>query len=207
MPNLTYTSSDFPFQAFTKIYSADINQCYNDIKTLLNTTGLDDTNVQTAGLSIGKLKKGTGTAGQFISNNGTTVIWADNPLTSQFNVIIGSAAQVTAGTATNSTFASYTPADGDRILVLPGYATNESITITNKLFIQGLGETSYIQGAITLNSGASYTRLSGFKTNNNLTISSGVVGVFANEIWFGSSTTFVDNNSTPASNVLFGVQE
>ena len=35
MPLLTYTSSNFPFTPFTTIHSADINQSYNDIKTLL----------------------------------------------------------------------------------------------------------------------------------------------------------------------------
>jgi len=62
-PILTYTSSDFPFQPLTKIYSADINECYTDIQTLLNTTGLDDTNIQVHGLTrVGtssKLKAGT----------------------------------------------------------------------------------------------------------------------------------------------------
>jgi hypothetical protein len=205
MPALAYTVSDFT--PFTKIVSADVNSRFTDIKTLLNTTGLDDTNVQTAGLSVTKLKKGTGTAGQFVSNNGSTVVWADNPLTSQFNVIIGSAAQVTAGTATHSTFASYTQADGDRVLVLPGYATNETWTITKKLFIQGQGNTSYIQGAITFSTGASKSRLAGIRTAADITINSGITGIYVSDVWFNGTFTFTDNNSTPASNVLFGLQE
>jgi hypothetical protein len=205
MPALTYTVSDFT--PFTKIVSADVNSRFTDIKTLLNTTGLDDTNVQTAGLSITKLKKGSGTAGQFISNNGTTVVWADNPLTSQFNVIIGSAAQVTAGTATHSTFASYTQVDGDRVLVLPGYATNEAWTITKKLFIQGLGNTSYIQGAITFSTGSGKSRLAGIRTAANITINSSITGIYISDAWFNGAFSFVDNNSTPASNILFGIQE
>lgn len=36
--SFNYTSANFPFQPFTKIYSADIDQCFNDIKTALNTT-------------------------------------------------------------------------------------------------------------------------------------------------------------------------
>lgn len=51
MPNLVYTSSDFPFTPFTKIYSTDVNQCFNDIKTLLNTTKLNSTNIQVHGLT------------------------------------------------------------------------------------------------------------------------------------------------------------
>lgn len=50
MPALVYTSSNFPFQPFTKIYSADVDTCFTDIRTLLNTTKLDSTNVQAHGL-------------------------------------------------------------------------------------------------------------------------------------------------------------
>lgn len=60
MPALTYSSSNFPFTPFTKIYSADVNTCFTDIRTLLNTTGLDDTNIQNAGITRStKLKVGT----------------------------------------------------------------------------------------------------------------------------------------------------
>lgn len=207
MPLLVYSSSDFPFVPFSKIYSADVNQTFNDIKTLLNTTGLDSTNIQVNGILANRINISGGTAGQFLGNNGTNTIWTGNPLTAQFNVVMGSAAQVTAGTATNSTFAGYTQADGDRVLILPGYATNEAVSITKKLYIQGLGNTSQILGAITLNTGASYTRMSGFRTTNNLTIASGVVGCYVNEVWFSGTNTFVDNNGVPAVNVLFGIQE
>lgn len=74
MPLLVYTSSDFPFQPFTKIYSADINQCYNDIKTLLNVTKLDHTNVQAHGLtrlgSASNLIAGTASYAVFNDSNG-----------------------------------------------------------------------------------------------------------------------------------------
>lgn len=51
MPPLSYTSSNYPFTPFTKIFSADINQCFADISTLLNTTKLNSTNIQTHGLT------------------------------------------------------------------------------------------------------------------------------------------------------------
>lgn len=58
MPNLTYTVADFI--PFTKIVSADVNSRFNDIKVLLNTTKLDDTNLQNAGITRAtKLKAGT----------------------------------------------------------------------------------------------------------------------------------------------------
>jgi hypothetical protein len=207
MPALSYAAiTDYPFQPFTKIYSSDINGMFAAISTLLNTTGLDDTNIQALGISLSKLKQSSAVAGQFPSWNGSAWVATGNPLTSQFNIVMGSAAQVTAGTATNSTFAGYTQADGDRVLVLPGYSTNESVSITKKLYIQGLGNTSQILGAITLGTGSSYTILKGFRTTNDLTVNSGSIGIYGEDLWFSGSHTFVDNNSTP-SNLLIGMQE
>lgn len=56
MPNLSYSNPDFV--AFTKIKSADVNAKFNDIKTLLNTTKLDSTNVQLNGLTRDRLALG-----------------------------------------------------------------------------------------------------------------------------------------------------
>lgn len=58
MPALSYTVSDF--QPFTKILSASVNSRFSDIRTLLNTTKLDDDNLQDAGITRAtKLKAGT----------------------------------------------------------------------------------------------------------------------------------------------------
>jgi hypothetical protein len=58
MPLLIYSYPDFV--PFTVIKSAQINAKYNDIKTLLNVTKLDDTNIQDAGITRAtKLKAGT----------------------------------------------------------------------------------------------------------------------------------------------------
>lgn len=57
MPNLSYAVSDFV--AFTRIKSADVNSRFDDIKTLLNTTKLDSTNVQTNGLTRDRLAQDT----------------------------------------------------------------------------------------------------------------------------------------------------
>lgn len=71
MPILSYTASDFPFTPFTKILSNSVNTCFTDIRTLLNTTGLDDTNIQNAGITRAtKLKVGTVNA-ILINNNST----------------------------------------------------------------------------------------------------------------------------------------
>jgi hypothetical protein len=68
MPLLVYS---YPaFTPNTVIQSARVNAKFDDIKTLLNTTGLDDTNIQNAGITRAtKLK--TGTANYVLINNGS----------------------------------------------------------------------------------------------------------------------------------------
>lgn len=53
MPSLSYPTADFT--PFTKILSSDVNGKFNAIKTLLNTTKLDSTNVQQYGLTQDRL--------------------------------------------------------------------------------------------------------------------------------------------------------
>jgi hypothetical protein len=68
MPLLVYSYPDFTPN--TVIRSAQVNAKYNDIKTLLNVTKLDDSNIQDAGITRGtKLKLGT--ANHVLINSGT----------------------------------------------------------------------------------------------------------------------------------------
>lgn len=53
IPTLVYPTGDF--QPFTKILSSEVNGKFNAIKTLLNVTGLNDTNIQDHGISWSKL--------------------------------------------------------------------------------------------------------------------------------------------------------
>lgn len=68
MPLLVYS---YPaFTPNTVIQSAKVNAKFTDISTLLNTTGLDDTNLQAAGITRAtKLK--VGTANYVLINSGT----------------------------------------------------------------------------------------------------------------------------------------
>ena len=207
MPLLTYTSSGFPFVPFTKILSADVNQCFNDIKTLFNTTGLDDTNLQNAGISpLTKLKSTGAAAGQALGYNGTALAWITVGLGNAFNVIFGSAAQVTSGVATNSTVGSWTQADGDRVLVLPGYTESASWTLTKKVYIQGLGNTSQITGGVTFATGSTNSEIKDCRITTGVTMNSGVVGVIVKSVWFPAGITFTDN-STALANFLEAMQE
>lgn len=56
MPVLVYPTSDF--QPFTKILSSEVNGKFNAIKTLLNVTGLDSTNIQVKGITLDRLNGG-----------------------------------------------------------------------------------------------------------------------------------------------------
>lgn len=68
MPLLVYSYA--PFTPNTVILSARVNAKYDDIKTLLNVTKLDDVNIQDAGITRAtKLKLGT--ADHIIVNDGT----------------------------------------------------------------------------------------------------------------------------------------
>lgn len=75
MPALSYAAiTDFPFQPFTKIYSADVNAMFTTISTLLNTTKLDSVNVQAHGLtrytSASNLAPGTANYAVYNDSNG-----------------------------------------------------------------------------------------------------------------------------------------
>lgn len=206
MPLLTYSAPSFPFTAFTKIISADVNTMFTDIRTLLNTTGLDNTNIQNAGINpLTKLSLSGGTLGQFLSNNGSAVIWASNPLTTQFNVVFGSAAQVTAGTATHSTFSSWTQTAGDRVLILPGYneTANWSLSVAN-LYIVAMGRGATITGTLTFTSGADYCLWFGGKITDNITINSGADGVEMYGFVQANGKTATNNGT---ASVAFGVRE
>jgi hypothetical protein len=73
MPLLSYSAiTDYPFQPFTKIYSADINAMFSAIQTLLNTTKLDSTNVQAHGLTR------YGSSGNFAAGTANYVIYNDS---------------------------------------------------------------------------------------------------------------------------------
>lgn len=85
MPLLSYAAiTDYPFQPFTKIYSADINGMFAAISTLLNTTLLDHANVQPHGLtrytSTSNLAAGTPNFAVYNDSNGDLTEAAQLPI-------------------------------------------------------------------------------------------------------------------------------
>lgn len=73
MPLLSYSAiTNYPFQPFTKIYSADINLMFSTIQTLLNTTKLDMTNIQSQVLTR------TGTSAALVPGTANAVVINDS---------------------------------------------------------------------------------------------------------------------------------
>ncbi len=86
MPALSYSAiTDFPFQPFTKIYSADMNSMFGTLTTLLNVTKLDHDNVQTHGLTrlgaTSNLAAGTANYVNYNDSNGDLTEAAYMPIT------------------------------------------------------------------------------------------------------------------------------
>lgn len=110
--------------------------------------------------------------------------------------VIGTSAQVTAGVATHSSFASAQSAasDGDRITWLRGTFT-ENITVTKQLKLDGLGHGTVIDGTVTFTSTADYSSLKDLKVTGTVTANSGADGIFVKEIWLATGSTLVDNGT------------
>lgn len=70
MPALSYPTADFV--PFTKILSSEVNGKFTAIKTLLNTTKLDSTNVQQYGLAYDRMT--VATSMQIVGTNSSGVM-------------------------------------------------------------------------------------------------------------------------------------
>lgn len=144
-------------------------------------------------------------------SNGTT--WdvvatsAANAFAIAYPIIIGSAAQVTAGSATHSTFSSALSAatTGQQILVLQGGWT-ENVIWTKKNYFVGSGHASLVTGTWQWSTGSANSGMTGIKLTDNMTIDSGITGLQIGNIWFASGKSFIDN-ATQNANFLMGYQE
>jgi len=192
MPFLNYTYP--PFVAFTVIKSAEVNAKYEDIRTLLNVTKLDDDNIQNAGITRAtKLKTGSanalivnngsgamseltaGAAGTIIASQGAglPLIFISNPLTTVFPFVVGSAADVTAGVAQYSSIVTAENAmtNGDTMLILKTYVGVEALATSKKIRIVGQGPTTRIDGSVSV-SGVDF-EMHDLRVTGAITLSSG----------------------------------
>lgn len=120
-----------------------------------------------------------------------------------FDYVLGSAAQVTAGVATHSTWAALIAAasDGSTVLVLPGSIT-ENVTITKRLFIQGKGRESIVDGTFKLDTGSDYSTVRNIKCTGNVTLASNAS--YFTECYLASTKTITDSG---AGNSYKAIQE
>ena len=146
------------------------------------------------------------TPGYVLGFNGTAVTWVASSLGIFFDRIVGSAAQVTLGVATDSTIASAITAAsaGNRILILPTYSATENVTINKELFITGQGHNSNINGTVTFTSAADNSILTNVRVAQNITLDTGADGIFVSDVFLAATRTFIDNGS---GNLLTAIQE
>lgn len=97
MPSLVYTSSGFPFTPFTKILSGDMNQCFTDIKTLLNTTKLDASNLQDLGVTTAKIANGAVGTTQLADTSVSTAKLIDGSVTPAKKAALGQQISLSSG--------------------------------------------------------------------------------------------------------------
>lgn len=135
----------------------------------------------------------------------TWVAIAPGTTSAIYDAIVGSSAQVTAGTATHSTWASAIAAvsAGDTIKILEGSWT-ENVTVSKQLNIIGNGYGSYLDGTLTFNSSSDRSKLEAIRMSGDLTLDSGADLISVSDVWFAANKTFVDNGT---GNVLSGFQE
>lgn len=152
------------------------------------------------------------TTGNVLTSNGSTWISQapGGASTNQaiYSRIVGSASQVTAGLATDSTIAAAISAAtaGTTIYILPNTTHTETITIAKQLGIVAGGYGCYLSGTWAFQAGSSYCSIKGLRISGNMTIDSGVTGIMAKEIWFDGTSTFVDNSGNTIANILEGIQ-
>lgn len=128
MPILTIPNN---FQPQTKIYSAEVNANFAAVTTLLNTTGLDNTNIQNNGINpLTKLDASAGAANQILRKVGSALAWSDEQTTLLTQGIINIA--VAASVASSALTISLTQQDGTALSSSePGYIAFRSSTATS----------------------------------------------------------------------------
>ncbi len=124
----------------------------------------------------------------FVEATGATLV--------RYDAIVGSAAQVTAGSATHSTWASAIAAvsAGDTIYALEGTWT-ENVSVDKQLNIIGSGYGTNITGSLTFTSAADRSNFRNAQFSNSVTINSGANLIKVSEVWLASGKTFVDNGT------------
>jgi len=113
-----------------------------------------------------------------------------------FDAIVGTAGQVTAGIATHTSLQAVDDdvaiVDGDSVLYLKNSIVGPVI-ITKKLYIEGLGHNSEIDGALTFATSADFSSISGIRITGDITFDSGTEGILFEKCWVPSTAAITEN--------------
>lgn len=133
-------------------------------------------------------------AGQSIVYDGTKWI-PGTSFGAGVSFVVGNAADVTAGRATHTLISAAQTAasDGDKIILLNRTIT-ENITMTKRIFLEGVGNDSVIDGTVTFSAGAEKSMFKFLKFNENITVDNGVVDLIITDCWIANTKTVTDNN-------------
>jgi hypothetical protein len=126
-----------------------------------------------------------------------------------YPIVLGSSAEVTAGNADYSDWASAhtAAATGDRIHLLKnaGFDTGTKV-VTKRLLISGQGAGSVMDGDFQFSTGSEGSIIKDMTIDGDLIIDSGVTGIQAKDgLYLTAGKTFEDNNLT--GNKLSAMQE
>jgi len=129
-----------------------------------------------------------------------------NKLIGLYDAIVGSAAQVTAGTATHSSLQAAHDAVvvGSNILVLNNVTLSGNTTLSKRLMISGKGPGSVLSGNLTVASGALGSIIKWLKVSGNVTFNSGANKCFMTDCYMTGSFS---NDPVNLDNVLESITE
>lgn len=149
-----------------------------------------------AAANAGRIYYDTTDNNLYFDKVGTWTAFASGATTERVNgawdIVIGSAAEVTSGAATHSTWSAAIAAAtaGDNVLVLSGSWT-ETISISKRLNISGAGYDSVMDGTVTFTSGAVGSRLTNVRVTDDITLNAGANNVIVNSIYLLDGKSFL----------------
>lgn len=113
-----------------------------------------------------------------------------------YEIVVGSAAQVLEGTADYSSLQSAINAAtaGQKIIMLQG-TISENISVDRKVFIEGKGHSSVISGTWTFTSAADFSLVKWLRVTSSITFNAGADGIFMTECWQATGQTITDNGT------------
>jgi len=109
--------------------------------------------------------------------------------------VVGDSGDVFLGNATHSTLASAITfaAVGSKIILLNRTFT-ENIVLSKKLTIEGVGNSSNIDGTVDFQAGSGKGAVHNLRFGGNVTVDSGVTDLIITNNWTASGVTITDNN-------------